>query len=598
MKRLPLILLMAALLPDFRADAQTWSWTWVRKVGNSGFNHSITVNPKNPNVLYGSPGNNSIVISRDRGRTWQSFSSIPGGSQIKMIRINARDTSIILAAQEAGPPDRIMKSTDNGASWTQVFSGNFWYWGHPLAYEPAAGSELVYTMGSNVVYRSIDFGTTWNQVGPTNPFGSSNQGWESAIIRPDSSNILLVADNATGIWKSTDSGNSWRRVFVASGEVPALALDMTNPAVAYGTKFGGGGGFVKTTNYGETWQAIPQFNGINTWGVDVSPVHPNYVVMGTWGHSFGTNGGIYISRDAGLTWERTYQGLGSTSNHQCFVLDTLTVLVLQGDGIWKLIMPGKISGVCFNDLNANGSRDPGEPGLQNWKISLSGTRIDSAFTNTNGEYEFSLLGAGTYAVSVQVPSGWTLTLPPGGTYSSLNVTDGEQHPDKNFGLTQQTSVAVPLTAGWNMISNPVITPDDSVRQLYPQSLFEYAFTYAPGAGYVQHFTMERGLGFWAKFSSSHTNTINGSVLSSDSIDVQQGWNMIGSISCAVDTSAIVTVPAGIRASSWFGYDAGYYVDSQIVPGKAYWVKVSQNGKIVLRCPPASNVSTNRAGNAQ
>lgn len=685
MKHVRVIVLVSVLLPVLSAIGQTWTWTWVRKVGNAGFNHSLTVNPKNSDILYGSPGNATIVISRDRGKTWQTFSSVPGGSQVKMIRLNARDTSIILVAQEAGPPDRIMKSTDNGVNWTQVLSGNFWYWGHPMAYEPAVNPDLVYAMGSNIIYRSTDFGSTWTQVGPANPFGSSNQGWEHAIIRPDSGNILYVADNATGIWKSTDAGNSWRRVFVASGEVPAIALNPGNPAIAYATKFGGGGGFVKTTNYGETWLPISQFNGINTWGVDICPDYPNYVIMGTWGHAFSSNGGIYISRDDGATWDRTYQGLSSTSNHQCFVLDTMTVLVLQGDGIWKLIMPGEVTGVCFNDLNANSVQDAGEPMLQNWKVFLGGSRVDSTLTSSSGAYRFSMLSAGVYNVTAHVLPGWMLTFPPGGVYSSLSVSDGERYTNRNFGLTQGvitiltpnggevwpvdslraiewssagfsenvtielsrdggvtygetlfsstpndgvelwtvtgpptnearvrirrvsvpgvadvsdanfvirpaiSSVSVIVNGGWNIISNPMVTSGDSVHQLYPLSLYPYAFSYVPGAGYVQEYLMQNGRGYWAKFASTHTNVIYGTVLSVDSIDVQPGWNMIGTISCAVDTSTIITLPPGIRSSNWFGYEAGYYPATEIVPGKAYWVKVTQSGKVVLRCPMAQRV---------
>ena len=493
MKNLTSTLLLTTILFWLQAGAQTSPWTWVQKVGPAGFNHSITVNPKNSNTLYGSPGNNTIVISRDRGRTWQSFSTVPGGNQVKMIRVNARDSSMILVAQEAGPPDRIMKSTNGGASWTQTLSGNFWYWGHPLAYEPSVSDDMVYTMGTNVVYRSTDFGSTWTQVGPTNPFGSSNEGWESAVIRPDSANILYVADNATGIWKTTDSAITWRRVYVASGEVPALALNMANPAVAYGTKFGGGGGVVKTTNYGETWQSITQFNGLNTWGVDVSPDNPNYVIMATWGPSLSTTGGAYISRDAGATWERTYQGLVSTSNHQCFVLDTMTVLTLWGDGIWKLRMPGRISGVCFNDSNGNGVRDPGEPSLQNWRVLVTGARTDSMLTDSAGSYQFLALGPGSYTVGVRLQAGWALTEPSGGTYV-LTVADGEQYLGKDFGAMHSLAVFTvnpssiefgPIAVGsGRMDSVAVVNPGGALLHVSSVAATEACFTVSPDSGTI------------------------------------------------------------------------------------------------------------------
>jgi hypothetical protein len=426
MRQLAIVLLLAVF--GFESDAQTWTWGWMQKVGSSGMNHSIVANPKNPDVIYGSPGNTSVWISRDRGKNWQMLSTIPGSGQIKMMRVNSADTNMILAALTNS---RVMKTTNNGVSWTQTLSGTFYTWGHPFAYEPAIDKDLIYTMASNVVYRSTDFGSTWTQVGPTNPFSSGNSGWESAILRPDSGNVLIVSDNATGIWKSYNGGTSWRRVYIAGGEIPSLAINPLDPAIAYGTKWGGGGGLLKTTNFGETWQEIGQFSGLNTWGVEVSTDNPNYVVMATWGPSYSTSGGAYLSRDGGATWQRTFQGLVSTSNHQCFVLDTLTVLLLQGDGIWKLRMPGTISGVCFNDLNGNGVRDAGEPALSGWRVRMTGVRADSVLTNETGSYQFGTLAAGNYTVSAVPPAGWGITPPSPSSYS-LTVSDGEQFGTRNF----------------------------------------------------------------------------------------------------------------------------------------------------------------------
>jgi hypothetical protein len=57
--------------------------------------------------------------------------------------------------------------------------------------------------------------------------------------------------------------------------------------------------------------------------------------------------------------------------------------------------------------------------------------------------------------------------------------------------------------------------------------------------------------------------------------------MVGTISIPVDTGSIVSVPPGLRASSWFGYATGYVPATQLVPGGAYWVKSNGIGKFVL-----------------
>jgi len=66
---------------------------------------------------------------------------------------------------------------------------------------------------------------------------------------------------------------------------------------------------------------------------------------------------------------------------------------------------GRISGVKYNDLNANGVRDIGEPGLANWRIYLDANNNGvlnagerNTLTNATGAYSFSLLAPGVYHV--------------------------------------------------------------------------------------------------------------------------------------------------------------------------------------------------------
>jgi hypothetical protein len=47
-------------------------------------------------------------------------------------------------------------------------------------------------------------------------------------------------------------------------------------------------------------------------------------------------------------------------------------------------------------------------------------------------------------------------------------------------------------------------------------------------------------------------------------------------------ASLVTIPPGILTGTIYGFDAsGYYAATSIEPGKAYWVKVTQSGTIIL-----------------
>jgi hypothetical protein len=165
-----------------------------------------------------------------------------------------------------------------------------------------------------------------------------------------------------------------------------------------------------------------------------------------------------------------------------------------------------------------------------------------------------------------------------------------------FDATQMT-VAVPLLAGWNMIANPVLAASggDSVRALFPGALSPYAFAFSPSTGYHQQMVLAPGRGYWEKFSVAGFAYPSGDMLLQDTMDVEQGWNMVGSIGVPVDTAAIVTIPSGLRASFWFGYAGGYAAVDTLVPGGAFWVKASVAGKVVLQGSPPVQKIRNSGG---
>ncbi len=158
------------------------------------------------------------------------------------------------------------------------------------------------------------------------------------------------------------------------------------------------------------------------------------------------------------------------------------------------------------------------------------------------------------------------------------------------------SVGVPIDAGWNIVSNPIITANDSVLDLYPTAAFSYAFAYSPTTGYSQEYQLENGKGYWEKFPSSLTQTITGIQLTADTIPVVAGWNLIGSLFSTVDTSTISSTPPGIRQSPFYGFSGGYIAEDILEPGKGYWVKSSTTGSLIMSAPINNTPSTNAVQN--
>ena len=80
---------------------------------------------------------------------------------------------------------------------------------------------------------------------------------------------------------------------------------------------------------------------------------------------------------------------------------------------------GYICGVKFEDLNGNGTRDPGEPGLEGWTIILldsDGNVLQPIQTGPDGSFCFFGLLPGTYLVAEEDRPGWVRTTPPDHEY--------------------------------------------------------------------------------------------------------------------------------------------------------------------------------------
>lgn len=132
---------------------------------------------------------------------------------------------------------------------------------------------------------------------------------------------------------------------------------------------------------------------------------------------------------------------------------------------------------------------------------------------------------------------------------------------------------------WNMISVPrelSTTVPDSVYGGASGHMFGY------NGAYFAADSLRHSVGYWAKFDAARICSLGGTALLRDTFMVHPRWNMVGSISYPVDSASIKASPAGIIQSSFYTYtsDSGYVVCRTLLPGKAYWVKVSQAGKLL------------------
>ncbi|MBA4312509.1 MAG: hypothetical protein C0417_07745, partial [Chlorobiaceae bacterium] len=139
------------------------------------------------------------------------------------------------------------------------------------------------------------------------------------------------------------------------------------------------------------------------------------------------------------------------------------------------------------------------------------------------------------------------------------------------------SIQISVVNRWNIVSVPISGTDPRKNILFPMAISP-AYKYKEK--YISSDSMFHGSGYWLKFDSSYRIQFNGFILADDTIDVVSGWNMIGSISTPIDVSNVIPHETNIM-SPLFGYHNGYDMTDSLHPGSAYWVKMSDPGKLVL-----------------
>src|SRR5688572_30118347 len=224
----------------------------------------------------------------------------------------------------------LFRTTDNGATWIPITDGKVPLGSTGCVAVADSDPNVIYLgtgsdgVRSNVstgrgVYKSIDAGQTWKFI------GLYNAGQIGAVrIHPKNPDIVWVSaggdifkpNSDRGVFKTTDGGQTWRKVLFISDTVGAMDVELQpgNPNVVYAwmsrlerkpwTIISGSreGGFYKSTDGGETFRKIATglpSELIGKGNLAVTAANPNRVYALI---EAKPGGGFYRSEDAGQTW--------------------------------------------------------------------------------------------------------------------------------------------------------------------------------------------------------------------------------------------------------------------------------------------------------
>jgi photosystem II stability/assembly factor-like uncharacterized protein len=269
------------------------------------------------------------------GLRWRLIGPFRGGRVLPAVGIPGNRNVYYFGAVGGG----VWKTTNAGETWFPIFDREHIASIGDLAIAPS-DPNIIYvgtgeadlrsdlTFGDGV-YKSIDAGKTWTHAGLKD---SRHIG--RVLVDPRDPRVVFVAalghaygpNPERGVFKSSDGGQTWRKVLYKNPDVGAidLAFESGNASVIYAALYnvrrppwstyapleGPGSGLYKSIDAGETWRQITR-NGLPAadWGrvgLATAPSQPRrvYASIEVKGSEAKEAGGLFRSDDAGATWTR------------------------------------------------------------------------------------------------------------------------------------------------------------------------------------------------------------------------------------------------------------------------------------------------------
>jgi hypothetical protein len=162
------------------------------------------------------------------------------------------------------------------------------------------------------------------------------------------------------------------------------------------------------------------------------------------------------------------------------------------------------------------------------------------------------------------------------------IIDGEIYVKERprFQLT------VSIANGWNMVSVPGINSDGQGVDIWWPGRDPAGNVFKYFSGYITISSTVPGEGYWMKHSGANIyNTgdewpVEGiQSYPHYPISAVAGWNLIGCYEDTIQTADLTTSPPGLISGSIFGYSEGYEIVANLLPGYAYWIKLTGAGQI-------------------
>ena len=152
--------------------------------------------------------------------------------------------------------------------------------------------------------------------------------------------------------------------------------------------------------------------------------------------------------------------------------------------------------------------------------------------------------------------------------------------DYTVSTTQsEMTLTVDHLIDWNMVGLPLVVEDGNVSTIFPDAIDGTLYSF--GVSYILEDNLENGKGYWLRFDDSGSSDITGGEITSLTMSMNEGWNLISGISSTIELENILDPWEIIIDGTLFGYNGSYLYTDNLVPGEGYWLRTYDAGDITL-----------------
>ena len=304
----------------------TWQPVFDKHIQSIG---AIAVDPSNPKTVWVGTGEswmrNSVSVgdgiykSVDGGDSWTRM-GLPDSEHIAAIQVDPTDSSVVYVAATGhlwspGGDRGLYKTTDGGKTWKRILYTNEDSGCAAVAVDPRNPKVVFASLwqhrrtgwsfesggpGSGL-YKSTDGGSTWTRLtgDPKTGLPTGEVGRIAVAIAPsDSRQVYAVVEAKDGaIFHSSDGGATWVRgnagpnIIVRPFYFSQVMVDPKNPLRVYKPGFE----FSASDDGGKSFATIGGSVHSDLHALFFDPNDPEHMYL-------GTDGGVFVSSDAGNTW--------------------------------------------------------------------------------------------------------------------------------------------------------------------------------------------------------------------------------------------------------------------------------------------------------